>query len=393
MQLNLFDILVAVLALLVGFRGWRRGFLIQASELGGGFVGLVAGVALGPRVASRLTDEPGLQAALISLVVVFAALSLGQGLGFALGHKFGSFARRAHLGAVDSSLGALFGIVITLISYWLIGSLLIQGPSQAVAAELRDSKLLKRMIRVASPPDILATLGHYLDTSGFPQVFTGVPPLGRPVKLPSGKQTRRAYQAADQSTVRVVVSACGGLQLGSGWVAANSTVVTNAHVVAGAERVTVQTRSGQHSSRVVLFDDDLDLAVLRVPGLGAPALSLTTRTFGPGRKGATLGYPGSKRGRLSHSKAAIQTRVQAQGRDIYGQSYVKRDIYQLRANVQQGDSGGPFVLPNGRVAGVVFAASVASPGTGYALTGKQVAPNVAKGSRSTKRVSTGPCTH
>jgi S1-C subfamily serine protease len=143
---------------------------------------------------------------------------------------------------------------------------------------------------------------------------------------------------------------------------------------------------------VLSFDDRIDLAVIRVRGLRDPALRLRMRTLKPGAQGVTLGYPGARRGVLFASKAAVESAGDAQGRDIYGRSFVTRSIYQLRANVQQGDSGGPFVVRGGRVAGVVFAASITQPDTGYALTAKQVAPDIAKGLRSRHRVPTGPCT-
>jgi S1-C subfamily serine protease len=251
------------------------------------------------------------------------------------------------------------------------------------------------MDRIARPPNPLAYLGQYLNPSGFPQVFAPgfFGAQANPhVKLPHRKLFRAAYRAADQSTVRVIVSACGGVQLGSGWVAGKSTVVTNAHVVAGGRRVTIQDIFGRHPGKVVLFDDRIDVAVIRVPALREPALRLDMRPLRPGAKGVTLGYPGSRRGVLFASKAAVQRRLTALGRDIYGRSFVTRKIYQLRASVQQGDSGGPFVVRRGRVAGVVFAASMTQPDTGYALTAKQVAPDVAKGLRSRHRVATGPCT-
>ena len=46
------------------------------------------------------------------------------------------------------------------------------------------------------------------------------------------------------------------------------------------------------------------------------------------------------------------------GRDIYGQGEITRHLYEIQATIHHGNSGGPFVLPNGQVAGVVFASSV-----------------------------------
>lgn len=92
-------------------------------------------------------------------------------------------------------------------------------------------------------------------------------------------------------------------------------------------------------------------------------------------------------------RAAIQAEFAATGKDIYGDQNVTRDVYELRSRVLPGDSGGPFVLPSGRVAGVVFAASTTDSRVGYALTGGDIRHEVAKGSRGSGPVGTGRCTN
>jgi S1-C subfamily serine protease len=388
------DVVVVLLALGAGARGWRRGLLGQAFELGGGFLGLVAGVALGPRVVSLVTDGVGLGAALLALVVVLAALSFGQGLGFALGHRFGSFARKARLGGADSLLGAVFGIAMTLVAYWLLGSLLVKGPFPPLARQLSRSPLLRALNDVTEPPDVLAYIQQYLDTSQFPHVFTGLPPpASGPVALPPRGRARRAFRAARDSTVRVVAPGCGGTQLGSGWISARHSVVTNAHVVAGGTSVQIEhPSSGRLSGSVVLFDPETDLAVLRTDErLPGPPLSLRNRPVDEGTQGVTLGYPGQAAGRLESHRAAVRARFPARGLDIYGRAPAQRDVYELRSRVREGDSGGPFVLAGGRVAGVVFAASTTERSTGYALTAQEVADEVSRGARSVRPVSTGRC--
>ncbi|HVL65282.1 MAG TPA: MarP family serine protease [Actinomycetota bacterium] len=396
--MNLVDVAILLLVVAAAARGWRRGLVGQAFELGGGFIGLLAGLVFGPRIAGAVSSAPGLQGALISLVVVFLFLSIGQTLGFVVGHRFGRAARNAKLGRVDAGLGAAFGTGVTLIVFWLVGSLLVAAPSPALARAFGRSTILRAVnSTLPQPPDVLALVRQYLQTSGFPQVFAGLPPpLSEPVDLPSNRQARRAVEAAQESTLRISVPACGGMQLGSGWVAAPETVVTNAHVVAGGDpgSVRVQDRFGREvPATVVLFDAATDIAILRTQGLGAPELSLDTTSYDRGRAGATLGYPGAEQGRLVTHRAAVQARYTATGRDIYGRDRVDREVYELRAPVRQGDSGGPFVLPNGNVAGVVFAASTTDGGVGYALTGSEVEDEVELGARSTAPVDTGGCTH
>ncbi len=393
--MNIVDILFVILALLAVIRGWRRGFLGLIFELGGGFVGLVGGVALGPRIASLMTNSGGIEGALISLLTVFVCLTTGQTLGYIAGRKTGAYAKSVRLGGVNSGLGAVAGVLITSISFWLLGSLLVHSSSRPVAKALKRSAILGTLSdTLPQPPNVFAYFTQYLND--FPQVFQGFPPsLGPPVKLPSNALANRAIGAADQSTVRVTVPACGGTQLGSGWIAADATVVTNAHVVAGGGDVTVQTEAGESvAGSVVLFDKDSDVAVIHLSeSVSAPPLRLATQELERGQPGATLGYPGDRGGRAEYGPAAVQQRLNATGLDIYGRDTVTREVYELRASVRQGDSGGPFVLPNGRVGGVIFAASTTNGGTGYALTGDEVADEISKGSQRTSPVGTGGCTH
>ena len=397
--MNIADVVVLLIAALLAWRGYRRGALQQIFELGGGFLGLIGGAALGPRLAREYTDRAGPEAAILSLGVVFLCLTIGQILGYLIGARFSSLAKKARLGQADAVLGSLLGAGAAIVAYWLIGSLLVIGPSQSVSKQLSESAILRWANDVQEPPNLLAVLQQYLDTSGFPQVFIGIPPsIGEQVDLPSGPQAKRAVRAADQSTVRIVVPACGGTQLGSGWISAPDTVVTNAHVVAGGPS-TVSVEEGEEAGTggeegtVVLFDDRLDLAVIRVEGLSGPPLPLITADLEVGSPGAVLGYPGSQQGRLVTGPAAVQNVFDARGRDIYAEDEVLREIYELRSQVEQGDSGGPFVTPEGKVAGVIFAASTTETGTGYALTGSEVADEVREGGQRTEPVNTGRCTH
>jgi S1-C subfamily serine protease len=392
--MNIVDLIVLVLVLLAALRGWRRGLIAQFFELGGGFLGLLAGVRFAGPIASVFMHSEGVGRALLTLFLVFVFLSLGQTAGFLIGHRFGGYARRVRMGGLDSGFGAGFGVVITLVSFWLIGSLLVQGPTRAIARAVRHSTILEWTSGLLpEPPDLLASITKYLDSSGFPQVFAGLPrDIGPPVALPTKAEARKAFEAGKNSTVRVVIPACGGIQQGSGWIASDSTVVTNAHVVAGGSAPTVQELDGgDHQGRVVLFDPKTDLAVIHVDGLSGPSLKLGTTTLDRGASGATLGYPGDAGGKLMPSPAAVQARYEARGRDIYGDGIVVREIYELRSPVRQGDSGGPFILPDGSVAGVVFAASTTDGDTGYALTASEVRDDVQTGLTATGAVPTGRC--
>ncbi len=110
--------------------------------------------------------------------------------------------------------------------------------------------------------------------------------------------------------------ACDRVQEGTGFVAGENLIVTNAHVVAGENRTHVVTSDGRRlDTTVVAFDPNRDLAVLRAPGLGLPAL-----TEGDGQvddRGALFGHPGG--GPLRQAPVRIAEQIVARGTDIYPQ--------------------------------------------------------------------------
>ena len=89
--------------------------------------------------------------------------------------------------------------------------------------------------------------------------------------------------------------------------------------------------------------------------------------------------------------ARIGGEQNAQGPNIYQTGTVTRQIYEIRALVQSGNSGGPLLSPDGNVDGVVFAAAVGVSDTGFALTAAQVSADASAGEHRTAAVSTRAC--
>ena len=158
------------------------------------------------------------------------------------------------------------------------------------------------------------------------------------------------------SVVRILGTACGLGVEGSGWVAGDGLVVTNAHVVAGEEDTVVQVRGvgARLDATAVAFDATNDVAVLRVSGLSAPALTLVSDPP-VGAEAAILGFPQNgpysvRAGRLGQTRAVVST-------DAYGNGPVTRQMTTFRGVVRPGNSGGPLVDTAGRVLTTVFAQS------------------------------------
>ena len=190
--------------------------------------------------------------------------------------------------------------------------------------------------------------------------------------------------------VKILGNACGLGVEGSGWVAGNGLVVTNAHVVAGQKdtRVLVRGREPGLDAVAVSFDPKNDLAVLRVDGLDAPALALAGNPK-TGTSAAILGFPGNgpydvRAGRVGQTREVIT-------QDAYGQGPVRRSITSLRGAVRSGNSGGPMVDKDGQVVTTVFAATTSGPRGGFGVP-NAIAREALQRSKTSNGVSTGPCT-
>jgi S1-C subfamily serine protease len=389
--LDLLDLFLIALIVFAAISGFRRGALFQIFTFGGLLVGLLVGAAVAPKVAG-LVSNPGSQS-IVALVSFLAIAALGDAAGWVVGARVWAATRSSRLVPLDAAGGSMVSVVAMLLAIWFIGLNLANGPFPTLAREIRSSAVVRGLAQtLPQPPSLLGQVRKYLNEFGFPEVFAGLPPApGGAVKEPTQAQARRAFDDAKASTFRIVGQACGRIQEGSGFVVAPHYVITNAHVVAGEHATSVQTPDGTSRPGIpVLFDPRIDVAVLRVAGETEPELHLAGHEFQRGVVGAVLGYP--EGGGLKGVGAASRRVIHAVGRDIYGRGTITRDIYELQATVRPGNSGGPFVLANGEIAGLVFAASTSDPNIGYAITSTEVASDVRRAIGDTTAVSTGPCT-
>ncbi len=389
--MNLLDLVLASLLVIAAVAGYRQGATLQLFSYGGLLLGLFVGATLAPRMAALSQGRTERAGIAIGMLLLFGAI--GDGVGWVIGHRVRSHTQGSRrLGQADAAGGSLIALVATLVAIWFLALNLVNGPFPRLAAEVRGSAIVRGLgSTLPEPPSILSEVRRLFDRFGLPEVFHGIPPApAAPVLAPSRQETGRLESLASASTVEVVGRACASIQEGSGFVVADGYVVTNAHVVAGMDQPTVVTSSGAEvSAEVVSFDPTLDLAVLRVDGSVGPPLPLASNALGRGATGVILGYPGG--GSLTGLPAAIRQPISAIGHDIYGRGDVRRDVYELQAVVRPGNSGGPFVVADGTVAGVVFASSSVDPGVGYALVSTEVQGEVDQAIGQATAVDTGPC--
>lgn len=384
---------VLLLALLAGalYSGYRRGAVLQVI----GLAGLIAGVAIGIALAPRAAQAAGSPSTAVAFVLgtVLVAGAIGNMLGWALGSRIRRRTRATAFRRVDAVGGsAISGIALVLV-VWLLAVNLAEGPFPSLSRSLRRSEIVRTLDdALPPPPSLVGEARRLLALLGFPDVFIGLPQdPAAPVRPPTDDQVAAAARAATSSTVEVLGSGCnrGFVNQGSGFVAGRDLVVTNAHVVAGTSHQWVRSDGVRVDAAVVAFDPDLDVAVLLARGLGLAPLPLLRGEAARGDAGAILGFPGG--GGLSTGEAAVRAVIEPVGRDIYGAGEVRRRIYEIQAIVRRGNSGGPFVLASGRVAGLVFASSVADPDVGYAIVSQEFAPMLAHPERLTASVPTGAC--
>lgn len=389
--MNWVDWVLLVLVAAAGIHGLRLGAAMQVFSFGGFWLGLVLGVLLAPVFLHHLRGATSKM--VVFAVVVFGLAGLVGGLGRVLGGHSTVVLRRLQLGPVDSGFGAAVAVVATLVATWLVGSIMVNSRYTSFDASLRDSRILRAMDTIMpSPPGVFAKIESFLATQGFPVVFTGLPPSAvGPVALPSDVVVRAAVSSVGPSTVQIAGEGCGVIQEGSGFVVAPDYVVTNAHVVAGIARPQVLDTRGRHAAVATLFDPKLDIAVLYVPGLSDPPVAhLYDGNVTRGASGAIMGYP--QGGPFAYGAAGVEAVYDATGLDIYGTAETVRTVYQLSAQVEPGNSGGPLVAePGDQVVGVVFARSTTSAAVGYALAMPAVITDVKAGEHPGPAVSTQGC--
>ena len=384
------DWVIVALAVLMAMQGYARGFLVGVCSLAGFAAGALLGSRIGPAVLSGGSHSPWAPAFALG-----GALLLGMLLGSlceGVARRLRRFLFFPPVRMIDGLAGALLTACIGLGIAWIAGATLLQSAgSISLPANLRtdiQQSVILRALNRALPPSgpILNALARVDPLPSVSGRVASVPaPDGRIV---SASGPRRALA----SVVRITGQACGLGVEGSGWVAGPGLVVTNAHVVAGETDTVVQLRGvgATLPASAVVFDPHNDIAILRVPGLRAPALQLAS---GPaaGTPAAILGFPLD--GGLNSQPARLgQTQFTAT-QDAYGRPTV-RQISSLRGLVRPGNSGGPMVGPGGRVVGTVFAeitnAPAGQPG-GYAVPDAVVEAELSKARVAHSTVSTQTC--
>ncbi|WP_018135117.1 MarP family serine protease [Acaricomes phytoseiuli] len=384
------DIPLFLLLLWQFIYGWKAGFVLSLCSVIGFAAGAIAAFFALPLVNTWLENSSWRLAAVIGAVVVLIAI--GYSLGAGVGQLLSRGVRIQPLRAMNRVLGAVASLIITALIVMSVSlgvsALGVPWVSQAIG----QSAILRTIDSWTPAPvqQVIAQWRSAVIQQGIPQLFETLGPA-QPVAPPDARVDTVELNNAARSVLRITGMAfqCGQNQTGTGFVVAPGKVVTNAHVIAGVNQPVVEAPGGALPGRVVYFDPQQDIAVIAVDGLDLPAIPLGT-DLPNGSMAAVEGYPFG--GPFQTKPASVSYRGQMMVPDIYRNNPQPQEVYQLAADVQPGNSGGPLLSMDGRVAGVIFAKSDSNQQVGYAFTLDQVSSVLQNADGMNAQVSSGRCT-
>jgi S1-C subfamily serine protease len=378
---------VSIVSAAVG--GYRIGFLARVASWIGLAAGIYAAIRLSPVVLDRYQSGQPETRLLVALGLFLVVSTAGASLGAVAGHSIRQLLPPGTgLRTADRAAGGVVGGLGGVLLVWLLVPILAGVPG-VVSESARNSSIARAIDRLGpDSPQALQDLRRQVSDFNFPEVFSRLgpspdagPPPGE-VAIPAAVRDRVAA-----STVKVYGTACGRVLNGSGFSPAANIIVTNAHVVAGVNRPNVLLTDGRRlPATVVVFDPNRDLAVLRVPNLGRPALPVGDAEVGD--EGAVYGHPRGQ-DELAIIPARVESAVNAQGFDLYGDTHIRREVLILAAALAPGDSGGALVDTGGNVIGVAFAVAPDRPATAFALDSSEL--RTVLDQPRNDAVNTGPC--
>ena len=388
--LTILDIvlILILLAYLVG--GLRKGFLVTLGGIVGFVLGAIAAFLSVPFVSMWVPDPGWRLTAIIAVAVLLVILghAMGSGIGRAIRRRLDFPPVRP----VDRLLGGAANVAVAALVMSMLAFSISALGVPFVSQQIAGSKVIQTIDSLTPAPvkSWLAQARSIAVQDGIPQVIDGVAPSD-PVPVPDAGADTAALNEAAESVVKIAGTAfqCGQNQTGSGFVIAPDRVMTNAHVVASVNEPVVEIPDGRVlPGRVVHFDPVHDIAVLAVEGLDVRPLPVGAE-LADGTLAAFQGYPAG--GPFQSQPATVQGLSTVLVQNIYGADPEELEVYTLAADVEQGNSGGPLLDQDGRIAGLVFAKATDDVPVGYALSLDEIRPVIDNAMVYQETVSAGQC--
>ncbi|MDY3049730.1 MAG: MarP family serine protease [Rothia sp. (in: high G+C Gram-positive bacteria)] len=382
-------IILALLAIYL-VRGLRQGFFISLGSMLGFLLGAAAALYATPWVLGQVATHWHL---LAGLGTVIACLVLGQGLGMALGASLRKISDRTPLRGLERLAGGLLNTVLCALMVVAVVLLMRPLAIPSVTALTAESQVISWMMQ-RTPSWAQGTVNQIrsqvMQAGSLPEISSLLFPEE---EAPTSQLESAALTQASQSVVQIVGSAqaCNYMSEGTGFLVEGGLVVTNAHVVAGVTTPTLLGQDGQaQTGRIIYFDREEDIAIISAPALKLAPLTLSEEEVAAGTSVAFMGYPGG--GPFESRPATVQGLGYTQTVNSQtGETNPSRLVYQLAAQVEQGNSGGPVLTEQGQVLAMIFAKSTQSQ-TGYAIPSSLISQALAQVSASSPAVASGQCT-
>jgi S1-C subfamily serine protease len=241
---------------------------------------------------------------------------------------------------------------------------------------------LRAVLAASALSAVLASGGTYalISMTPLPQAATQTPATAQPaVANPSttiadGDLTSviaSAKESVVTVTSRISSGRISGTGVGSGLiVTSNGYILTNRHVVEGAQALEVQLYNGRtYPATIVKQLTDNDLALIKIDATGLKAATIgNSDQIEVGETALAIGSPLG-----TYTETVTRGIVSATGRDITvrddqtGDPKTLHDLIQTDAAVNEGNSGGPLLDATGRVIGINTAVSASGQGLGFAI--------------------------
>ena len=387
------DIIIPVILVLYFIAGLRSGFFTTL----GTFIGLALGVCAAAWLIPLAVAAVGSKWGLITAIgILILCLTLGQWLGLIGGRSLRRVTDITPLKGVERFFGGVLNVAACALVLVVLTLTMRTVPLPQFNAALNNSTTLSWMVE--NTPDGLRNgieniRNDVLASGTIPEVRQLIAPE---TSAPTQGVETEALNNASASVVQILGAAeqCGYTSTGSGFVVDHGLIATNAHVLSGVNSPMVRDQRGRTwQGEVVYMDTAQDLAFIRVPGMNLDPLPIG-RNANPGETVTFMGYP--QGGPFKALPATVQGVGNTQTIDVEtGKPNPMRQVYQLAADVQHGNSGGPVLDENGNVVGVVFGKAPdgeSSTGqTGYAITASTLKQALEAGGSNTASVATGTC--
>lgn len=394
--MNFLDLVLSGTILFTAWIGFRRGVIRTVLSV----IGLITGASFGIYSIPFIQDIFSNINLSFKSFIGLSAVTIGASLGIFIFNLLGGFLRIVllplpFLKTIDSLIGLIISISVLLGVIVTLDSAAQVIPNKTINKIFRESIIVKE-INIYFPNNLKIfsnNLRENVINSPLPNVFQNLV-MSENINSPTIKniQVPELVNKKIESVVKIeaIAETCSAILAGTGFVVNNERVITNAHVVAGANNPIISLNGSevQLQGKVVAIDRKKDVAIIFVPGLNAEKLLF----MGPALSNESAfiaGYPNG--GNLEVSNVVINSEFEALGKDIDGNGEVKRDVMVFGGKILPGNSGGPIFNNSGQVLGMVFAADAGSENIGYALVPNEIVGLVKESSNLVNSVNTGEC--